>query len=95
MGSQVLSNVTETNISDANPSGLSGQERCDNLAANVGQPEVAPEMAVRQPLVVQAEAVEDGGLQIVDMHAILHNLQAEFVRLADDLSAFDATACHP
>lgn len=37
---------------------------------------------------VEAKAVHDGGLKVVDMHLVLDNAQAEFIGLADYLSPF-------
>jgi hypothetical protein len=38
--------------------------------------------AVGKPLVVQAEQVKDRGLQVVDMYAILGNVEAQVVGCA-------------
>jgi hypothetical protein len=39
--------------------------------------------------VVQAHQVEDRGVQVVDVHAILHGLRAKFVSRAADGAALD------
>src|SRR5690242_8325889 len=72
-----------------------GQQLRYDFAADIRQPEVASEMPVGEAFVVQAETVQDGRLEVVDMHAVLHDLEAEFVRFSDDLAAFDSAARHP
>ena len=48
---------------------------------NVGQAEISPGVAVCQALVVQAELVQDRGLQIVDVDRVLDDVKAQFVGL--------------
>ena len=50
---------------------------------HVRQPEVAAGEAVGEPGVVEAEQVEHRGMEVVDMHPVLHGVEAEFVRLAE------------
>src|SRR5690242_17962953 len=59
---------------------LCRQDLIDHAAVDVGQAEIAAAEAERQLLVVQAEQVEDGGVQIVDGQGILHGPVAVFVR---------------
>ena len=44
----------------------SGDDRPDHLAVDVGEAEVAAGVAVGQPLVVEAEQVQDRGVEVVD-----------------------------
>ena len=50
-----------------------------HLAGHVGQPEIAAAVAVRQPLVVEAQQVQHGRVQIVDVHAVLDGVVAVVV----------------
>ena len=47
---------------------------------NIGQPEVSPRIPIRQLLVVDADLVQDRGVQIVNRHAILGSAEPEFIR---------------
>ena len=66
-----------------------------HLAVHVGQAEVAAAVAVGQPLVIQAHQVQDRGVQVVDVHAVLDGLHAELVGGAVDDAALDAAAGQP
>ena len=59
---------------------------------DVGEPEVAALEAVGEALVVHAQDVQDGGLQVVDVDGIVGDAIAEFVGGAVDVAAFDAAA---
>ena len=48
----------------------SGEELLDNLTAHVGQPKFPPQVFIRQARMVDAQAVENGGMQIVDVDGI-------------------------
>ena len=63
-----------------------------HVAVDVGEAEVAALEAEGEFLVIEAEEVEDGGLEIVDVDFIFHNGEAEFVGLAVAEAAFDAAA---
>ena len=55
------------------------------VAADVGQPLVAALEEVRQLAVVEAEELEDRGVEVVDVHAVLDGAEAELVGGADRL----------
>ena len=78
-------------------SGRSGQKAIGELviAADVGQPLLAALEEIRQLAVVQAEQLEDRGVQVVDVHAVLDGAEAEFVGGADDLAPLDPAAGQP
>src|SRR5271170_3747109 len=48
-----------------------------------------------QLFMVHAEAMQDGRLQIVDMHRILRDVVTIVVGLAEDYARLDAAARHP
>jgi len=59
------------------------------------QPELAPLRAVREPLVIDAHQVQDGGIEIVDVHRVLDDVVAELVGLAVDEPRLHAAAREP
>ena len=86
-------------------SSLLGDHLSDHLAVDVGEPEVAPRVAIGQPLVVEAELVQDSGVQVVHVHSTLNGELAEVIghamgaagalELAGNLPAFEDGYCHP
>lgn len=58
-------------------------------------PEVTPLKLVGQPLVVQAEAVQNRCIEVKDRDWIAGNVVAEIVRLANRHTAFDASSGQP
>jgi hypothetical protein len=46
---------------------------------NVGQPEIAAGVTIRQPGVIEPEAMQDGCVEIVYVHFVLRNPDPEFV----------------
>src|SRR5207253_1797544 len=55
------------------------QHRLDHFTAHICQPKVASAVAVGKALVVQAEEVKDGSVQIVDGLRVLGGLVADLV----------------
>src|SRR5437868_5006736 len=62
---------------------------------HAGQAHVQALELVREPAVVDAEAVEDGGIHVVDMNRVFDDVVAEVVGLAVDDAPLDAAAGHP
>ena len=50
---------------------------------DVGQPEIPPSMMVRQAFVIEAQTVQDCGLNVMDMHWTLHDVKPEVVCASD------------
>ena len=71
------------------------RRRSHNLPVHVGQPEVSSLESVGQFLVVEAEQVQQRGVQVVDVDRIFHRPKAELVGLAIDLPRFEAAAGKP
>ena len=71
------------------------QNRPDDLAADVGQAEIAAGMAERQPLVVEAQEMQDRRLQVVDVDRVFDDVKPEVVGRAVDNARLDAAAGHP
>src|SRR5688572_16427663 len=85
---------------DLNPSGTaisstSGDNFLDYPAAHIRQAKLTPLKEVRQFLVVDAQQVQDGRLQVMDMNATLYDVEAVVIRTAIDMTALHATSCHP
>ena len=72
-----------------------GQDRLDDLAVDVGEPVVAALVTICQLLVIDAQLMQDGGLQVVDMDGILGDIDAVIVGLAVAHAATDPSASHP
>ena len=73
----------------------SSDQALDNLAADVGQPVVAAVVEIGETLVVEADQVQDRGVQVVDVGLVRRWRSAEFVGRADGHAALDAAAGHP
>src|SRR5262245_15537054 len=68
----------------------SRQNVLDDLATNAGESIIEALVEVRQPRMIQAHQVQNRGMKVRDMTALLHRIEAEFVGGADRLAAFDA-----
>src|SRR4051794_9471307 len=73
----------------------SGQYLADDATVDVGQAEVAAGVAVGEGLVVEAEQVEDRGVEVVDVDGVGHGLVAEVVGGAVDVAPLDASPGEP
>ena len=62
---------------------------------HVGQAEVAAGVAVGELLVVEAQQVQDRGVQVVDVDLVLDGLEAELVGRAVDVPPLHAAAGQP
>ena len=62
---------------------------------DVGQAEVPAAVAVDQLFVVQAEEVQDGGVEIVDVDSVFDGLETKIVRAPVGHSSPDAPTRHP
>ena len=59
--------------------GRSGEHFPHHPAVDIGQAEIAAGMAEGEPLVVDAQLVQQGGVQVMHVHLVLHGLRAELV----------------
>ena len=64
----------------------------DDIAVHIRQPMIAPLVAERQPPVVDAEAVQHGGVQVVDVDGIARDVVGKVVGLAVTHAGLDAAA---
>src|SRR5687767_6508413 len=74
---------------------FSGEEIFHHMAVHIREAEVTAGVEVGEPFVVQPEAMEDGGLDVMDMDRVFHDVVTEFIGCAIGLAALDATAGHP
>jgi hypothetical protein len=77
------------------PARLSGQQVFDDVSVDVGEAEIAALMGVSKALVVEAETVKDGGLEVVDVNGVFDDVKAEFIRGAIGEASFYSTTSHP
>src|SRR6516165_4481629 len=73
----------------------SGEDRPDDVAVDVGQAEVAPLESVREPLVVDAEEVEQRGLEVMHVDRVGRDADREVVGGAVGDPGADAAAGEP
>ena len=72
-----------------------GENFFDDLAVDIGEAEIATLEAVGHAGVIEAEEMEGGGLEIVDMDGVGEDIDAEVIGFAVGDAWFDATAGHP
>src|SRR5262245_43502075 len=64
----------------------------DHISEHVGEAEIAALVAIRQARMLQAEQVQDRGLQVVRVNRIFADVEAQLVRGAVCHAALEATA---
>ena len=74
---------------------MSGQNVFYDISVHVGEAEVAAAVAVGELFVIEAQEVEHGGVEVVNMNPVLDGLEAKVVGSAVNVAAFHATAGHP
>src|SRR5260221_7395060 len=79
---------------EKNPA-VSGEDLLDDIAVDIRKPKVAPLGTEGELRVLEAEAVEDRGLKVVNVHAIFGDAVAHFVGRAVRDAGLDAAAGHP
>jgi hypothetical protein len=62
---------------------------------DASQAQFQPLLTNAQPFVVDAEQVQNGGVEVADVHWILHDVVAEGAGFAEDEARLDAAAGHP
>ena len=66
-----------------------------DVSGDVGEAEAASAVRVSEPLMIDAELMEDGGVKVMDGNRIHCRAMPELIGLAAARSAFDAGAGHP
>lgn len=74
---------------------LLAQDALHDVSMNIRQPEVATLKTIGQPGVVDAQLMQNRGLQIVDVNGIANNVVRVVVRFAMDCSRLDPAPRHP
>src|SRR6185436_6713992 len=72
-----------------------GEQFLDDVAVNVGEPELTALELVGEFRVVEPHQVKDGRVEIVHFHGVLDDVVAEVVRFSNRDARFDAAAGHP
>ena len=72
-----------------------GQNIFHDLPVDIGEPEVASLVAIRQSLVIEAKLSENCRLQVVNVEPDLYYVYAVVVRFSVGHAAAYAAACHP
>src|SRR5438552_1156018 len=67
----------------------------NDFAGHVREPEIAPLEAVSERFVIEAEQVQERGVEIVDVHRIADDAPADLIGLAVDVPAAHAATRHP
>ncbi len=62
---------------------------------NIRQPALGAVVVIRELLMVQAQQVKDGGVEVVDIHHVFNRLVAEGIGGAEAESVLDARAGEP
>src|SRR5262245_34347330 len=75
--------------------GFLGEHVADDMAVDIGEPPRRAVIVVGEPLVVEAEEVEDRRVEVVDVDNLLDGLVAELVGGAEAERALDARAGQP
>src|SRR5256885_1618234 len=68
----------------------SGQHPADDFPVDISETEVAALEAERQPGVLEAQQVQDGGVDVVDVTTVLDGIEAEFVCFAEGAAGLHA-----
>src|SRR5258707_689875 len=73
----------------------SGEQSIHRLTLHVGQAELATLKTIGEPLMIEAEEMQDGGMEIVHRDGIASDIPGEVVGLAIDLADLHAAPGHP
>ena len=65
------------------------------MPVHIGEAEITPSVVVGKPLVVKTQKVEQGGLQVVNAHRVLCDMEPEVIGRAVGGTGFHATPGHP
>src|SRR5690348_15478226 len=66
-----------------------------HVAANISEAEIASLEFVRQAKMINTQAMQDGGLQVVDVYRIFEDIIGIFISLAHAQAFLDPAASHP
>src|SRR2546426_10633398 len=64
----------------------------NHIPGHIGQPEIAPAVAISEARVIETHQVQDGRMQVMHVDGILHGFVSELVGAAVGHAAGDAAA---
>lgn len=67
----------------------------DDPPCDISEAEIAPGIAVREPFVVDAQQVQNGGMEIVDVNAVMHGSETKVIGLSVRDAPFDTAPGKP
>src|SRR5262245_47483506 len=76
-------------------SARSRQNLLHQFAFHIRQPKIAALETICELLVIEADAMKDRRMQVMDMNTVLRNVKAQLIRFADRHAAFDAAPGKP
>jgi len=71
------------------------QQLRDDFTVHVGEPKIAALEAIREAQVVEPEEVEQGRVEVVNMHPIRNGVVTQFVRLPDERPRLEPSPVTP
>ena len=72
-----------------------GEDRLNELAVHISEPEIATLKSIGQFFVIEAEQMQNRRVQIVHVHFVAHDPEAEFIGFAKNGAGLDASAGEP
>src|ERR1041385_6174458 len=73
----------------------SGEQILHNLTLHIREPEVAALEAIGKLLVIEAEQVQERGMQIMDVNFVFDHVEPKFIGFAETKAALETAASHP
>jgi hypothetical protein len=71
------------------------QNLLHDAAMHIRQAELAALEAIGEAFVIDAEAMENRGLEVVDVHGILQGIETEIIGATESHTGLDAASGHP
>ena len=72
-----------------------GEDFANDVTVNVGQTSMRTIVIIGQPLMVQAEEMQDGRVEVMDVHHVFDGLVAEFIGRAEAETSLHARTGQP
>src|SRR5215470_17090844 len=67
----------------------------DNVSRHIRQTKIPSRVPICEPFVIQAEAVQDCGVKIVNADCLLNDVQTQIISFSHNLPTPCSSACHP
>ena len=74
---------------------FSGQQPIHHISCNICEAVIATRVAERQLFMIQAQKVQDGGMEIVHVDGVAGDVDAVVIGGAINAAGLDARACEP